>query len=298
MSMNETNPKLDTSQRNIGLTEIHVLAAIKPGDADRYQKLLGSDSIFKLTVATNEEQMRSHLEDPMSRTDALILENSWPNSSALVKEFRKSYQNMAIILVDEDADFGMPGYADEFSATPFKNDDLSRKIKRLIQERRLETLRADALPPVRAFAKQLGNAGKGISKHQAAVEAIKSLGYDYVALYTITSPDPVGLTLTAQTPLAGLQNLIPTRLDENSLPGWVAKEKRSRIVGKDDRPSHPLIEKGKFGAAAAVAVGTTLRFGILMACREQAGSISPEGMMMLELIASQLAAALAKDART
>ena len=289
----------DTTPKNpITLTTIRVVTAINAPDADRYRAAFDADPTFKVEVATSEAAMRELLGDPMRHTDALVLENSWPNSTQLVKEFRKSYQNMAIVLVDEQADFGMPGYADEFSSTPFKNDDLIRKIKRLIQERRLETLRADALPPVRAFAKQIGSAGKGISKQQAAVEAIKSIGYDYVALYTITSPDPVGLTLTAQTPLPGLQNLIPTRLDENSLPGWVAKEKTSRIIGKEDKPSHPLIEKGKFGAAAAVAVGTTLRFGILMACREQAGSISPEGMMMLELIASQLASALAKDART
>jgi hypothetical protein len=44
-------------------------------------------------------------------------------------------------------------------------------------------------------------------------------------------------------------------------------------------------------------VGTTLRFGVLLACRKDADSITGDNVMMLELVSAQLASALAKEQR-
>ncbi len=263
----------------------------------RYREALTKEATFKPTVVTSEQAARDLLADSTKRFDAFVIDNNLGNAFELIKELRQAYPRLAIVLVDEEADFGMPGRADEVSTTPFTNDDLVKKIKRLMQERRVETLRADALPPVRMFAKRLTKDSKGLSKHQAAVETVKELGYDYVAFYAITPTDPPLLSLSAQTGSTTVQSLVPTKTDYSGLLGWVVQNGQSKIVGPDDQPNHILIEKGKFGAAACVPVGTTLRFGVFLACREQSGSISREGVLMLELIASQLAAALAKEAR-
>ena len=276
---------------------VFVLAAVRVASVVRYREALTKELTFKPTVVTSEQAARDLLADSTRYFDAFVIDNNLGNAFELVKELRQAYPRLAIVLVDEEADFGMPGRADEVSTTPFTDDDLVKKIKRLMQERRVETLRADALPPVRMFAKRINKDSKGASKHQAAVETVKELGYDYVAFYAITPTDPPVLSLSAQTGSATVQSLVPTKTDYSGLLGWVVQNGQSKIVGPDDQPNHILIEKGKFGAAACVPVGTTLRFGVFLACREQSGSISREGVLMLELIASQLAAALAKDAR-
>jgi hypothetical protein len=273
------------------------LAAVRVASVVRYREALTKDPTFKPTVVTSEQAARDLLADSAKHFDAFVIDNNLGNAFELIKELRQAYPRLAIVLVDEEADFGMPGRADEVSTTPFTNDDLVKKIKRLMQERRLETLRADALPPVRMFAKRISKEGKGSSKYQAAVETVKELGYDYVAFYAIAPTEPPTLSLSAQTGSNTVQSLVPIKSDYTGLLGWVVQNGQSKIVGPEDQPSHILIEKGKFGEAACVPVGTTLRFGVFLACREQPGTISREGVLMLELIASQLAAALAKDAR-
>src|SRR5260221_7222323 len=191
----------------------------------------------------------------------------------------------------------MPGRADDVSTEPFKDDDLIKKIKRLSEERRLETLHADALPPVRTFARSLSKASKGLGKQQAAVEAVKQLGYDYVAFYSVAPTDPPSLSMGAQVGPNAITSMVPVRSDYNGLLGWVAQNGQSRIVGPGDEPNHMLVERGKFGAAACVPVGTTLRFGVVLACREAPGSIKMENVLMLELVSAQLASALAKEQR-
>src|SRR6185369_3719013 len=105
------------------------------------------------------------------------------------------------------------------------------------------------------------------------------------------------LSLAAQVGPNAVTSTVPVRTDYNGLLGWVAQNGQSRIVGPGDEPNHFLIEKGRFGAAACVPVGSSLRFGVVIACREQAGSIKMENVLMLELVCAQLASALAKDQR-
>jgi GAF domain-containing protein len=83
-----------------------------------------------------------------------------------------------------------------------------------------------------------------------------------------------------------------------SLMGWVAQNGQSRTVAPDDDLNHPFVTAMKFRAAACVPVGTALRFGVLVACRTDSGTITQENVMMLELVSAQLASALAKDQRS
>ncbi len=276
---------------------INVLAAVRLPSVARYRENLSKDAKLKVTVVTSIPSAREILANPDKHTDVFVVDNGLGDVFELVKDLRQAHPRLLILLVDEEADFGMPGRADEVSTDPFREDDLIKKIKRLAEERQLETLRADALPPVRTFAKRLGKAGKGLGKQQAAVEAIKELGYDYVVFYALAPTDPPSMSLAAQLGPNNITSMMPARTDYSGLLGWVAQNGQSKIVGFGDTPNHTLIEKGRFGAAACVSVGTTLRFGVVLACREQPGSIKAENVLMLELVCAQLASALAKEQR-
>lgn len=77
----------------------------------------------------------------------------------------------------------------------------------------------------------------------------------------------------------------------------VARTGKSLIAARGSTPSHFLLEKGRFGAAAAVSVGQAIRFGVMLAFREPPDSISQEHIIMLELVCAQLASSLAKEQR-
>ncbi len=278
-------------------SNIYVLAAVRLPSVARFRENLTKDAKLKTTVVTSEQNAREILANPEKRTDVFVVDNGLGNVYELIRELRQTYPRLLILMVDEEADFGMPGRADDVSTEPFKDDDLIKKIKRLAEERRLETLRADALPPVRNFAKSLRKAGKGLGKQQAAVEAVRELGYDYVAFYAIAPTEPPSLSLAAQVGPNAITSQVPVRSDYGGLLGWVVQNGQSRIVGPTDTPNHTLVEKGKYGAAVCVPVGTTLRFGVLLACREQPGTITQQNVLMLELVSAQLASALAKEQR-
>lgn len=276
---------------------INVLAAVRLASVVRFRENLSKEPKFKVTVVTSEVSARELLAHPEKHTDVLVIDNGLGSVFEMIKELRHTYPRLFIILVDEEADFGMPGRADDVSTEPFKEDDLIKKIKRLFEERRLETLRADELPPVRTFAKSLRKATKGLGKQQAAVSAIQELGYDYVAFYAVAATEPPSLSLSAQVGPNAITSMVPVRSDYSGLLGWVAQNGQSRIVGPGDEPNHILIEKGKFASAACVPVGSALRFGVILACRIQPSSIKQENVLMLELVSTQLASALAKEQR-
>src|SRR5437667_3097402 len=170
-------------------SSIFVLVAVRLPSVARYREFLAKDPKLKTTVVTSEPSAREILAASDKHTDVFVVDNGLGNVFELVKELRPNYPRLLILLVDEDADFGMPGRADDVSTEPFKDDDLIKKIKRLAEERRLETLRADALPPVRTFARSLRKAGKGLGKQQAAVEAVQELGYEFVVFYAVAPTD-------------------------------------------------------------------------------------------------------------
>jgi hypothetical protein len=240
------------------------------------------------------------LDNPGKQSDVFIIDNALGDVYELLKDVRHSYPRLIIISVDEEADFALPGRADDVSTHPFENSDLITRIKRLNEDRRLQTLRADALPPVRAFAKSILKAGgKASSRQQAAVEAVRELGYDYVAFYAVSKSDKPTLMLVAQVGSDEDIKLAPKTPDyDTSLMGWVAQNGQSRTVSSDDETNHPFVSKKRYLSGACVPVGTTLRFGVLVACKEVEEAISQENVMMLELVCAQLASSMAKEART
>jgi hypothetical protein len=279
--------------------KLNILAATQLPSMARYRENLRKEPQFAVNVVTDLDKAREAMDDPAKQTDVLVLDNGLGDDvHQLIKEVRQTYPRLLIILIDESADFAMPGRADDVTTTPFENDDLITRIKRLHEDRHLQTLRADALPSVRVFAKSLLKAGKGKAKQQAAVEAIKEIGYDYVAFYALTATNPPEMTLVAQVGPNDVTSGAPKKQEyEGSLIGWVVRNGQSRIITPTDELSHPFLQKKRYFTGVCVPVGTTMRFGVLFACKEAENSITQENVMILELVSAQLASALAKDAR-
>lgn len=279
------------------MTQIKVLIVVPLVDSVRYRENLSQEPRFSLQTVTALDKVRESLQ--VRPADVVVIDAQLGDSFDLIKELRQSYSGLLIIQVDEEADFSLPGQADDVSNSPFKEDELLKKIKRLVEDRRLDTLRADALPAVRSFAKSLMRAKGGPAKTQVAVNALQELGYDYVAFFKVTPTDPPSVSVVAQAGSKSVVSVAPTKLDyEKSLIGWSAQTGQSKIVGPTDEPNHPFISRGRFGAGVCVAVGTNLRFGVVFGAREVPGSITQEQILMLELVCAQLASALAREANS
>lgn len=275
---------------------IRVLIAVREESVDRFRENLAKETHMKLTFTTSTDEAKAVLAAER-QFDAFVVDNGLGKVFELIKEIRQTYSRLWVVLVDEDADFAMPGRADAASTEPFKADDLVRKIKKLAEERRLETLHADTLAPVKAFARQLAKAGKDAPKPQAAVDTARQLGYDYVAYYSVVQTTPPSLTLIAQAGPDMAKALVPAKADYSGIVGWVAQNGKSRILNAGEELGHPLLNAGTYKVAVCTPVGNTLRFGVLFACKLAEDSITQENVMTLELISGQLAAALAKEAR-
>jgi len=277
---------------------LNLIVATPPETLDRFQAGLSVEPRFEAQFVIRLDDLREALHKASHPVDVVVLNNLLGDMHDLVKEIRALYPRLIIILVDEEADFALPGRADDISTAPFQNNDLITRIKRLTEDRQLQTLRADALPPVRAFAKSIMKPERGKTRQQAAVQAVQELGYDYVAYYTVTRSEHPELILAAQVGPEDVLRGIPYKpAYDDSIIGSVAQTGQSRRLSSDDHPNHPLILKKRFQGGVCSPVGTNLRFGVLVALKEKVEAITPEHAMMLELICAQLASALAKEQR-
>ncbi|MEO8611223.1 MAG: GAF domain-containing protein [Chloroflexota bacterium] len=278
------------------MSNVDVLVAVQRENASRYYKNLSAYKDFRVQMVSDTGDAFNILADRDQHIDVLVLDNGLGYIYEFIQDLRHSYPRLFIVLVDEEADFGMPGQADEISTEPFENNDLIKRIARLMSDRQLETLRADSLPAVRSFAKELRKASGEMGKQQAAVAACKDLGYDYVAFYRLENTNPPTVTLKAQDGPAPIQAVAPKAAAPDDLLMWVAQNGQSRITGPQDSPNYPLVAKGRLGAAVCVPVifGGN-RYGVLIACREMPNSITQENVLMLELVTAQLAAAISKE---
>jgi hypothetical protein len=277
------------------MSQLDLLVAVRRDDASRYYKNLSAHAEFRVRIVSAVDDAIEALADTDQHVDLLVLDNGLDNVFDLITDLRHTYPRLMIILVDEEADFALPGHADDVSTDPFTNDDLARRIKRLMSDRQLETLRADAMPPVREFAKKLRKAIGETGKQQTAVSACRDLGYDYVAFYRLDSLDPLQVSLKAQDGPTPIQSVAPKQATADDIIGWVAQTGQSRVAGPQDELNHPLVRRERLGAVVCVPVGITSRYGVLVACREQPNSISNQNVMMLELISAQLAAVISKE---
>ncbi len=276
---------------------VDLLVAVRAEQVERYQQNLAKYTSFNTQVVDSTKEALGIMADKDSHVDVLVLDNGLSELIyELVVHIRQKYPRLLIVLVDEDADFGLPGQADEMSTEPFKNDDLIRRIERLIADRRMETLRSDSLPAVRSINRVMKDAVGLIGKQEAAVKSVHEMGYDYVAYYHIESATPLDLYLRAQSGPNTITAIAPKRANADDLMGWVAQNGQSRIAAPEDKPNHPLVARGRLGAVSCVPVGFAgKQYGVLAACRDMPGSITQENILMLELVAAQLAAALMKE---
>ena len=236
---------------------IDVLVAVRREDASRYYKNMAAYPELRIQIVSSTADAAAVLADQNKHVDILVIDNQLGGVFGFINELRLTYPRLLIVLVDEAADFALPGEADEISTDPFTNDDILRRITRLMSDRKLETLRADSLPAVREFAKRLRQAVGESGKHEAAVAACMDLGYQYVAFYRLEDTDPTRLTLRAQRGPAALQAAAPRQAAPDDLITWVAQNGQSRIASPTDESNQPtlkLIQDGKVGAAACVPV--------------------------------------------
>jgi hypothetical protein len=280
------------------MSAIDVLAAVRREHAGRYHKNLAAYSEYSVRIVTDLSDAFDELENRDKHVDVFVLDSGFGDVYDLVNDLRFTYPRLLIVLVDEEADFATPGSADEISTEPFNNDDLARRINRLMADRRLETLRADAMPPVREFAKTLRKAVGEYGKQQATVTACREMGYEYVALYRVENLEPLRVLLKAQEGDLTLQADAPKQASPDDIIGWVAKTGQSRVAGLNDEINHPFVKQGKFGAVAGVAIGTVTRYGVLIACRESINAITKQNVKLLELVSAQLAAMITKEGAT
>lgn len=276
--------------------KIDILTAVPQQDAKRYFKHLREQQDFQVRMATTLDDAMNDLSDKDNQTDVFVLSQAFGSTHGLIHELRHTYPRLLIVLVDEDADFAIPGQADDISTEPFKNDDLAKRILRLMSDRQLETLRADSLPAVRTFAKKMRNATGELGKLQAASAACLEMNYDYVAMYKQTSENPMQVDLKAQDGPRTISSIAPKTGNADDLMGWVCQTGQSRIAGPSDKPNHPLVARGRLGAVVCVPINISgVRYGVIVACRDMPNSITQENVLMLELVSAQLAAALSKE---
>ncbi len=273
-----------------------ILVTVRREHASRYFQNLSTQPDFRVKLVTNIPDALELIADREKHIDLLILDNGLERVFEIVTDLRQTQPRLLIVLVDEEADFAMPGQADEVSTDPFSNDDLVRRINRLMSDRRLETLRADTMPPLREFAKQLRKSVGETGKQQAAVAACLTLGYDYVAFYRVESLDPLQVTLKAQDGPAPIQAVAPKQGSADDIIGYVAKTGQSRIASpSDELNNYPLVRRGRLGQVACTPVGTTSRYGVIVACRNEPNSITQQNLLLLELVSAQLAAVISKE---
>ncbi len=274
---------------------IRVLAAVPAAGQRDYLNRFGTDDQLELTLTSDLTAAQSLLARP-DPVDVLVIDNGLGDAFESIRALRGMHPNLMIVMVDQQADFSTPGLADEVSVDPFSSDDLLRRIKRLAEERRIETLRTDSYPAVRSFARALRRAGRGAPRARAAVEAIQALGYDYVAYYAARPAVPC--KLEAQAGPEALTSIAPREQDAQSAVGLAAADGQCHVLGPQDYPNYPFIRERVLCSGAVVPVGTTLRFGVIVALRDQAGAISMHDLQLLELVSAQFASALAKEMRS
>lgn len=269
---------------------------VRDHDAERFtQNLHGYDDIAP-TVITSLDEAVSIIADRSRHVDVFVVDNNIDGTFELISELRQTYPRLLIILVDEEADFGMPGQADAMTTEPFHNDDLINRVRKMIADRKQETLRSDSLPAVRSISKRMRQATGVLGKQQAATDACIDIGYDYVGFYGVTNDSPLELSLGAQSGPNTIKSIAPKSATLDDLMGWVSQNKQSRIAAPEDKPNHPLVARGRLGAIACVPVSfSDHHFGVIAACRDRPGSITQDNVLMLELVATQLATALLKE---
>ena len=191
---------------------MNLLAVVHTDSAERFHAELDSFAEFEVVLSTDKNDAVAIMGEDNRRLDVIVVDEQLGDSNNFINYIRHKYPRVIIILVDEEADFGFPGQADDISVDPFSNDDLLNRIRKLLSDRRMETHRSDSLPAVRSIAKQLNKATSNSDLYRVATDALVDQGYDYAAYYGLEADDPVHLTLRTQTGPTPSNPLRPKKL--------------------------------------------------------------------------------------
>lgn len=279
------------------MTSIQLLAAVPRAIASLYY---GALTQYDLTLLSDSRDALEALEDRSRHFDALVLDANLPDADTLLADIQYNWPRMMVILVDESGVSALRNQvaADRISTTPFVDEDLDRRILRLLSDSQLETMPANTMLPVRKLARMLRAEEAPGERFQIAVEACQTLGYRYTAFYRVDQQEPMVLKLAAQQGEDMIRLLVPLSASNNDLIAEVARSGQSRIVTASDAADYLPVAVGDLGSAALVPAGRAVCFGVLVAGREAAGSIGEQNVTVLELVAAQLAAALTRELGT
>lgn len=269
---------------------IHVLAVLTEDKIERYKNNI--DKTDQLNIRFVTDQHTAIQQAAAEHVDVVVIDVELGNEDNFVLFVRQRYPRLLIVLVDEGADFGFPGQADAISTDPLNENQLVKRILQTVNDRREETLHGERLPAIRDVSNLLHSAPDLSAKAQTAVDAIQAQGYDYVAFYHLG----VDLSLKAQAGPPAINAIAPETAEPEDLMSWVVQTQRSQIAAPDDRPTHPLVSRGRLGAVVCVPVSfNNQKHGVIAVCNDRPSSISQDSVMILELIATQLASALGKS---
>jgi hypothetical protein len=227
-----------------------------------------------------------------SAPDLIVLDCETERAWERVTELRQRHRGLLILLVDDAADFAFPGLADDISTTPFEHDDLRRRIRRLLEERRMETLRADVMPPIREIGRRLRSVAGVDARAQVIVEVCLELGFTYAAVYRLNAQGETA-ALVCERGDGSIAATPAHHPGEDDAIAATALTGQSIPVSPAGSGKHPLVEGGSLQSGAAVAIGSATRFGVLFAGKASQ-NLSAQDILLLELIAAQAAALITK----
>ena len=102
------------------MAHMDILVAVRREHASRYFQNLSAQSDFRVTMVTDIPDALEVIADRDKHVDVLVLDNSLERVFEVVSELRQSlHARLLIDLVDEEADFAMPGQADDISTDPY-----------------------------------------------------------------------------------------------------------------------------------------------------------------------------------
>jgi hypothetical protein len=280
------------------MSEITILVAATEDRIDRYrQNLIAETDLRVKTVCAPQETLDLLHED--KTIDIFILDSEFHSEvHYFMGNVRQKFPRLLMIYVDEGADFGTRGHADDISTDPFQNSELVHKIKYLVSERRTETIQASSVPAIRDIYRRMRSATGAEGKRREATRACLDLGFEYAAFYRLEGESPVNLTLQTQEGIQGLKAVAPRNADPDDLMAWVAEHNETKIAKQADTINYRLVAKGRLGAAICTPVFFEhSHYGVLIACSERPDGISQDNIMLTELIAAQLASALSTESQ-
>ena len=276
---------------------IQVLVAVPREQAARYYTSLTASGQYELTLTSDSRDTLDLLEDRSRHFDAVVLDSRLADAGVLLSDVVYTLPRMIVVLIDESGDSPLRARLrpDRVSATPFVDDDLERRIARLLSDSQLETVPANTLLPVRQLARKLRTEDEPGDRFRVAVAACQDLGYPYTAFYRVEQQEPPLLSLAAQQGRGAFDGLTPQHAANGDVIAQVATTGESLILEPDTAQDYQPVAQGALGSVAMVAAGRVACFGVLVAGREAPGSISSENVAVLELVAAQLAAAIARE---